>query len=500
MKSLSTLKKTPFFYKLLLSMKITIVLMLAFSLNAEAQNDDPRVVQRLNQLEVETQTLRAELERLQQQQPKRLPQINQSEVPVIPVADRATTPVAIPAPPAENASLPVAPASLAVPSAAPRGENAYTTNELRGEMKKLVWKKGDFTITPYGYLWGNMVYETERSNTGDYTLWVFSAQEQGEPTFHVDAKNTRLGLDVLGPCIPCLDNAVSGGKVEIDFQGTFVTENKGSVLLRHAYLEVKNEEFRLLAGQTWDVISPLYPGSIMYSVYWDAGNIGYRRAQFRGERFLSFSDTLLLTMQGSINGDIVTDTASMATGDQAGWPVLEGRAALTFGPRGKDEHPITLGVSSHVGEQRFTFANVKDLPVRTWSLNADLKLPVNERWGFQGECYMGDNLSTFLGGIGQGFDFSRRQPIYDRGGWMEVYYDWTHCWHSHVGYCLDDPNDNDITPASGRTYNQAFFGNVIYDVTKQFTLGLEVGSWKTLYKAETPGESIRTEFMAKYGF
>ena len=44
------------------------------------------------------------------------------------------------------------------------------------------------------------------------------------------------------------------------------------------------------------------------------------------------------------------------------------------------------------------------------------------------------------------------------------------------------------------------FGNVIYDITKQFQLGLEVGSWKTLYKAELPGEDIRTEFMARYGF
>ena len=124
-------------------------------------------------------------------------------------------------------------------------------------MKKLVWKKGDFTITPYGYLWAAMAYETERTNNGDYTFYVFSAQDQGEPTFHVDAKSTRIGFDVLGPRIACLNCAQSGGKVEFDFQGTLSPENKGSVLLRHAYWEVKDEEFRLLAGQTWDVISPL---------------------------------------------------------------------------------------------------------------------------------------------------------------------------------------------------------------------------------------------------
>ena len=36
-------------------------------------------------------------------------------------------------------------------------------------------------------------------------------------------------------------------------------------------------------GQTWGVVAPLVPGTIMYSVYWGAGNIGYRRAQIRNE-------------------------------------------------------------------------------------------------------------------------------------------------------------------------------------------------------------------------
>ena len=64
-------------------------------------------------------------------------------------------------------------------------------------------------------------------------------------------------------------------------------ENKPTIMLRHAYVEVKDDDFRFLAGQTWDVISPLNPNMLMYSVGWDGGNIGYRRAQFRGERYLA---------------------------------------------------------------------------------------------------------------------------------------------------------------------------------------------------------------------
>jgi hypothetical protein len=478
--------------------------MCVLSSHAQGQTYDANMVQRMNQLEAETQALRAELKRFQEQQPMRLPETNSAGVPAMPVSDSASASTSnyledSPPLPTEASSAPYAPNT--------QGEPQYfTLDQLKGEMKKLVWKKGDFTITPYGYLWGNMVYETERSTVGDYTLYVNSPQEngQGQPTFHVDARNTRLGFDVLGPRLACLNCAQTGGKVEIDFQNNLInpnTENRGTVLLRHAYFEAKDDQFRLVAGQTWDVISPLNPNSIMYSVYWDAGNIGYRRAQFRGERYFALSDTVLLTMQGSVNGNIVADTIPAGVvGDQSSWPTIEGRAALTLGERGKGCLPITVGVSSHIGEQEFSFANAQQLPARTWSLNADWKVPMNEYWGFQGECFVGENLSQFLGGIGQGYDFTLRRSIYSQGGWIEGYYYWTDKFHSHIGYTLDDPLDSDITPAAGRTYNQVIWGNVIYDVTKQFQLGLEVGSWRTLFQAETPADSIRTELMVRYGF
>jgi hypothetical protein len=477
---------------------------LAMPSRAAGQSNDPALVQRLNQLEAETQNLRAELQQFQQQQQlKRLPSVDGSGVPAITVSETSPAPW-----PNNNYDTPPLPTDASSASYAPEGQQPdadyFSLEELKGEMKKLVWKKGPFTIMPYGILWANGVYETDRTYVGDYTLWALSEDEAGQPTFHADGKNTRLGIDVLGPKLPCFCDAQTGGKVEVDFQGSFVTENKGSLLLRHAYIEVKNDDFRLVAGQTWDVISPLFPTCVMYSVFWDAGDIGYRRAQFRGERFLALSDTCLLTMQGSINANVITDSSSATppafTGDHSSWPVVEGRAAITLGPRGKGCLPMTFGVSSHVGEQDFRFAGPVIDHARTWSLNADFKVPLNECWGFQGEVYTGENLGSFLGGIGQGYNYLLRRSIYDQGGWLEVYHYWTPRLHSHVGYTVDDPLDSDVSGATGRIYNQAIFGNFIYDVTKQFQLGFEVSSWKTLFVGQAPGESIRSEFMVKYGF
>ena len=99
----------------------------------------------------------------------------------------------------------------------------------------------------------------------------------------------------------------------------------------------------------------------------------------------------------------------------------------------------------------------------------------------QGEFFTGQDLSPFLGGIGQGIDPTTLEAIHSTGGWGELWYDWTQCCHSHLGYMLDNPAGGDLHTTSERCYNQAFYGNVGYDLTKQFLVGLEVSSWKTLY-------------------
>ncbi len=431
---------------------------------------------RLNQLQAETEALRGEVQWLREH-PVRLPGVE---------APLSTAPADSPASPPQPAAQP----------------EYFTMDELRGEMKKYAWRKGDFTITPYGWLWGNAVYATERTTPGSYTLFVQSASTGPESEFIVDARNTRLGLDVLGPQVPFFNCAQGGGKVEVDFQNSVLsTENKATLMLRHAYAEVKNEEFRFLVGQTWDVVSPLLPGMLMYSVGWDAGNIGYRRAQVRGERYLAFSDTSLVTTQLSINQTVFPDGTTVIRGETPNWPIVEGRVAWTVGHRGKDCLPITVGASGHIGETEFTDTIIgPDQRRRTWSGNLDVRVPLTHRLGIQAECYMGENLAAFLGGIGQGIDPTTREEIRDVGGWIELWYDWTPCLHSHVGYSLDDPNNNDLATVGEKSYNQFYYGNVIYDLTKNFLVGVEVSSWKTNYIGQLPGDSVRCEFVAKYGF
>ncbi len=382
-------------------------------------------------------------------------------------------------------------------------------------------KKG-FRIVPYGSFWTNMAYATQRTAPGSFTLFVLSEEAQGEDAFSTDARRSRFGLDVFGPEIPIDGGLKSGGRVEIDFLGEFVNENQGQARLRHAYWEAKNDWHRFLVGQTWDVISPLYPRTVNFSVGWLGGNIGFRRAQFRYERFGGDPDGVAWTLQTSLNQDITPDFPSDpgVVRESSDYPVIEGRAALTWnkqaGPRA-----TTLGVSGHIGETGFDFRNVGPPPLnlpplddaryRTWSYNFDLAIPVGQRAHLQAEFFHGRNLSPFLGGIGQGVCACTRTSIGSIGGWADLQYEWTDRLNTHVGYGVDDPANEDFQ--IGRNYNQFIFANVVFAITDALSTGLEVTYWRTSYQDTriglipdddlgpiTPGKAVVIDWMFKYDF
>ena len=395
--------------------------------------------------------------------------------------------------------------------------------EIATEAKKAAWTKGEFRIVPYGFLWASMISQTERTTPGSYTLWVPSSDDQGESAFVLDARRTRLGLNIEGPTVPYFHCATSSGTVEIDFQSPVTSdfENRATVQLRHAFWEVKDDDFRFLVGQNWDIVSPLYPSTLSYSVGWDGGNIGYRRPLVRFDRYYYPTDTLKLTGEIGLAADIVTDLGTVTGGrrETSDWPVIEGRIAATLGPRGEDGRNTMIGFSGHVGEQGFDFFDTipadlnplglpaeDDVRLLTWSMNVDLLVPLSRRLTFKGEYFNGANLGTFLGGIGQGVCPCLRQSIRANGGWAELGYDLTSRWHTYAGFGIDDPNV-EADALLGRKYNQFIFTNMTYDLTKRLNMGLEITFWKTLYyearagrTTPDPGESAVFEFVAKYGF
>ncbi len=74
----------------------------------------------------------------------------------------------------DHPNLPQAAETLTTVSSGNGVSSGITLDQVREEAKKWAWTKGDFRIVPYGILWFNMAYETQRTAVGDFVLYVYS--------------------------------------------------------------------------------------------------------------------------------------------------------------------------------------------------------------------------------------------------------------------------------------------------------------------------------------
>ena len=367
---------------------------------------------------------------------------------------------------------------------------------------KPVWSNLDIQL--YGYLKLDSAYDSSRINNGNYAQWAESeSTNDNDDQFNMTANETRLGMLINGP-----DNGgmKASGRVEVDFYGGG-NENKANLMMRHAFfkLDWPEDRFNIIAGQTSDVISPLFPTTVSYSVCWWTGNIGYRRPQIRLTKELGFETGGFLKLEGALARTIGRDNVALAgttdSGEDAGIPSLQGRASLTLPMFGAEE--ATIGLSGHWGEEEYDIAaNGQDKEFRTWSLNLDYTQPVCSKMTIKAELFQGENLDAYLGGIGQGVTLTgtnQYEEIGSKGGWIAASLGpWENkCFN--VGIAVDDVDSGD-TNVGGRTLNRSVFGNVICALDEQTDVGFELSHWRTEYNGSGDAESLRAQLALKYKF
>ncbi|MDR0336979.1 MAG: hypothetical protein LBI18_07805 [Planctomycetaceae bacterium] len=384
-----------------------------------------------------------------------------------------------------------------------------------GSGKSLAWKKGRFTITPYGYINLSASYETKRTTTGDYAVFANSPDLDNDSGFNVDPKSTRMGLKIESSGVPGWHGSKSEGVIEFDFQGAFQSRNRGNLLLRKAYVAVSDGQTKFLAGQDWEIISPLYPKTLNYTAGACVGNVGYRRAMLRLDHQFHFCHSNHFVAQFGITDHVFRDNTYVVPASTS-WPVVQGRIAYVFG-KSQFQHgkPMTLGVSAHIGEQQFTFAGNDRKNLKTWSFNIDFDLPITKKLGIQMEYFLGENLATIEGGILQGVDTQRRNTIRSQGGWAASTYQATEKLQTNLGYMIDDPFNNDVVSGNSnsnlaRNYSHCLFVNALYNWSDALMTGFEVDFWRTHWQRYnpdsqtitplTPGTPIRYEFTVRYTF
>ena len=354
-------------------------------------------------------------------------------------------------------------------------------------------------IELYGIIKQDTSYDTSRTNPGNYVVYVDSeATRDDDDEFNLTANQTRLGMRVNGPVT---DTLKTSGLIEFDFYGNYASENKAKIQMRHAYmvLDWPASQFSILAGQTSDIISPLVPNTLNYTVLWDAGNIGYRRPQIRFTKSIPLGEKASLKLEGGPARTIGrTDPTGSETGEDAGVPTGQARVSMTFpfvGPK-----PTTVGFSGHVGKEQYdtdSTGNHVDLDSR--SINLDVTQPVWPWLTIMGELFSGENLEQYFGGIGQGVNTTTLEEISAEGGWIAINLGPWSKWSFSVGAGLDEVDRDDVANGA-RTRNSSVFGNVIYSFNKNAQLGFELSRWETYYRGPGDADDLRfqTSFIYKF--
>ncbi len=454
----------------------------------------PEMMERFERLEAETQRLREEVARLNAEKSEKPKTLIGAETPT-----GAETPIAVKTPAAaETPAL----SKISAPESAADSSNTLTKEEadayIDARVRENAWKVGPMSVTPYGRIWASVLGSTSRTVPQDAVYRVLPDDAYGQSQVSLQARSSRLGLDIGAPDIDAFGGTHMSGKVEIDFRNdTGNAENKGSILLREVYWQMENDDYKLLFGQTKDVISPLNTGMLNYYNVWGAGNIGYRNPQLQFTRYYRLTSCTRMEVTSAIVQMCGSDFASY---DSPGsYPTVQGRIGWTIA-RPQNRYPIQFGFSGHIGEQRYDFPSEKD-EIQTWSANLDLSVPLTERCGFRGEAFTGQGLAGIYGGVSQSIDYNptthlgSRNSIHSTGGWAEFWWDWTECLHYRVGCGVDDPNNSDLEAASIER-NSVIYTNLVYDFTKFLRTGVEYSYWATDYRpGNVGGESGRAHVL-----
>jgi transglutaminase-like putative cysteine protease len=332
-------------------------------------------------------------------------------------------------------------------------------------------------VSVYGFLRTDAIYDSGKANNGQAPQFIQSGTDDDQFSLH--PRLTRLGVDLKAP--PGKWDV--SGKIEIDFQNGG-SESRETPRARHLYLQAKQGRSSWLVGQTWDLISPLFPSANDDSLMWNAGNLGDRRPQIRytydGESGISAAVALGLT--GAIDGQDL-DNNGTRDGEESGMPNIEARlgwkgsksAVGLWGAFAKEETDAPVGGSTNFDSSLLGV---------DWSFGLTSVLDV------RGEAWTGKNLSDFRGGITQGVNSTTGSEISSSGGWVELGFNANPAYRIAFGYSVDDP-DNDDVPAGGRTKNSAFFVHNQWQLGSGLELGANYLYWVTDYNGAPKGKDNR---------
>lgn len=361
-------------------------------------------------------------------------------------------------------------------------------------------------VDVYGYLKLDASRDTRRTVAGDLMFFVLPDGEAGrKEEFNMTARESRLGLNLA---VPGLSDYDVTGRFETDFYGRGGDDNTPNLRLRLAYMQIKRDSLSLLAGQDWDTFITAGPGYVIiprivnFSFLAHAGALGLRRPQVRITQDLPVGDSRFiwkLAAARTLGEDI--DVDGQDDGAASGFPTAQANLILVSQPFG--DLKTVLSVGGHAGVERVREYTIEDAtgnyPIvmakkdyDTWSLIGSVSQQLSPKLTLQGAAWVGENLDTYWGGIGQGVNRTLGTGIGAQGGWAQLMLDATDMLNINIGYGLDNPDSDDLNPGN-REKNELFFGSLFYRLNRYVTMALEYSNLTTSYKGGDDAENNRVQ-------
>jgi hypothetical protein len=229
----------------------------------------------------------------------------------------------------------------------------------------------------------------------------------------------------------------------------------------------------------------LFMKTLNTAVGWNHGNLCFRRPQLRLGKKISLGGGSSVLLEAGLaraigkvsGGDLDGADPKNDDGEDAARPDVQANLTWTV-PAWEEKKPVKFMLGGHWGQEQLT-----TIPrfIKTWSWVAGFSLPVFKGLDLEGEGWMGVNLDSYRGGIGQGYNLALGKEILSRGGFIQLVAGPFGRFNIAVGGGIDDPYNHHIS-TNKACLNRSVFANLKFVVCKGGWIGFEYERFWTDYR------------------
>ncbi len=360
-----------------------------------------------------------------------------------------------------------------------------------------------YGLSLYGYFKLDTFYNSGLSSKQEIPYWVLPDSGINQGDFDLTAKETRIGMDFAGPEV--MDGKVSG-KLELDFYGqinspTNLAKNHAyTPRSRHAYLNWDFGDWTVLAGKTWEPYIVISPQSLNFAYYNFQGQLGLRKTQLRLTRKLKSGLDIVGAVIESVGGVHGADLDGDLQDDGSDSEFPSFAAKFVYRRATEVQKDFVLGMSVVYGQEQLDLLpNASGKRFDAWAVTAAYELPVSEWLTMKTNAFIGSNMDSYWGGVGQGINLQTQEEIAGWGMWSQLQFQPTDAWSLNVGYSIDNPDDADLN-FGNRTKNETWLINTYYNFHPSLIWGLEYmrGSTGYLGLGTADNDHIHSSLIYKF--